>query len=195
MKKIFERVLKLRLEEAIAILFFVPMVYLTSKAYFHFYGTGHIPRRILGDWQRMWITLAVFVIFLLVLKLKKNLRFFRDWLPFAFCIAIYTNLHDTIHFANPADVQHWLIQIDQWMFGVQPCVWAEKFIHPVLTDVFIAAYANYFVLNVCVVLVLYWQKRYQAFRYALVTTIITYYIGYFLFIIFPAAPHPGICPG
>ncbi|MDZ7330986.1 MAG: phosphatase PAP2 family protein [candidate division KSB1 bacterium] len=130
----------------------------------------------------------VFIIFIILLRVKKNWRFIRDWLPFGFCIAIYTNLHDTVHFANPADVQHWLIKIDQWMFGVQPCVWAERFIHPTLTDIFIAAYANYFVLNICVAVVLYFQKRYQEFRYTLVTTIICYYIGYFLFIIFPAAP-------
>ncbi len=164
------------------------MLYLTAKAYFFFLEQGDVPKRIVGDLQRIWITVAVFVLFLVVIKFKKNWRFIRDWLPFGFCIAIYTNLHDTVHFANPADVQHWLIGIDQWMFGVQPCVWAEQFINPTLTDIFIAAYANYFVLNICVAVVLYFQKRYQEFRYTLVTTIICYYMGYFLFIIFPAAP-------
>jgi len=186
--KILNRVLRLRLEEAIAILFFLPMVYLTSKAYFYFVSLDHMPKRILGDWQRLWITLGIFILFIALIKLKKNWRFIRDWLPFGFCIAIYTNLHDTVHFANQADVQHWLIKIDDWLFGVQSCVWAEQFINPTLTDIFIAAYANYFVLNICVAVVLYFQKRYQEFRYTLVTTIICYYIGYFLFIIFPAAP-------
>lgn len=188
MQKILHSLFKLRLEEFIAILFFLPMVFLTSKAYFFFLEQGKVPKRISGDLQRIWITIVVFIIFIILLRVKKNWRFIRDWLPFGFCIAIYTNLHDTVHFANPADVQHWLIQIDQWMFGVQPCVWAERFIHPTLTDIFIAAYANYFVLNICVAVVLYFQKRYQEFRYTLVTTIICYYIGYFLFIIFPAAP-------
>lgn len=188
MQKILNRILRLRLEEAIAILFFLPMAYLTAKAYFYFLSIDRMPKRILGDWQRLWITIGVFAIFLVVIRIKKNWRFIRDWLPFGFCIAIYTNLHDTVHFANQADVQNWLIQIDDWLFGVQPCIWAEQFINPTLTDIFIAAYANYFVLNICVAVVLYFQKRYQEFRYALVTTIICYYIGYFLFILFPAAP-------
>ncbi len=188
MRKILNRILSLRLEEFIALLFFVPMVYLTSKAYFYFLSIDKMPKRILGDMHRIWITVGVFLIFLIIIKLKPDWRFIRDWLPFGFCIAIYTNLHDTVHFANQADVQHWLIQIDQWMFGVQPCVWAEQFINPTLTDIFIAAYANYFVLNICVAVVLYFQKRYPEFRYTLITTIICYYIGYFLFIIFPAAP-------
>ena len=188
MKDVVRKVFNLRFEEVIAFLFFIPMVYFTSKAYYFFSMQGHVPRRIFGDWQRMWVTIGVFILFLIILKFKKNWRFFRDWLPFGFCIAIYTNLHDTIHFANQADVQHWLIKIDDWMFGLQPCVWSEKFIRPWLTDVFIAAYANYFILVICVALVLYFQKRYQEFRYTLLTTIICYYIGYFLFIIFPAAP-------
>ncbi len=188
MKTAWNRILMLRLEELIAIIFFLPMVLLTTKAYYFFYTKGKVPARIEGNMQRIWVTVAVFLFFILILKYKKNWRLLRDWLPFGFCIAIYTNLHDTVHFANQADVQHWLIKIDQWMFGTQPCVWAERFISPVLTDVFIAAYANYFVLNICVAVVLYFQKRYQAFRYTLVSTIICYYIGYFLFIIFPAAP-------
>ncbi|MDZ7263246.1 MAG: phosphatase PAP2 family protein [candidate division KSB1 bacterium] len=188
MQRLLKRLFSLRLEEFIAILFFVPMVYLTTKAYFYFLALDKVPRRILGDMHRIWITVGVFLIFLVIIKLKPQWRFIRDWLPFGFCIAIYTNLHDTVHFANQSDVQHWLIKIDQWLFGVQPCVWAEQFIHPTLTDIFIAAYANYFVLNICVAVVLYFQKRYQEFRYTLVTTIICYYMGYFLFIIFPAAP-------
>ncbi|NOZ61275.1 MAG: inositol phosphorylceramide synthase, partial [Calditrichaeota bacterium] len=188
MKTVLNRVFSLRLEEFIAILFFIPMVFLTTRAYYFFSIQGKVPRRIQGGMDRIWITVVVFLLFLLLVKYKPEWRFFRDWLPFGFCIAIYTNLHDTVHFANAADVQHILIQIDQWMFGVQPCVWAQKFIHPVLTDIFILAYANYFVINIIVVLVLYLQKRYQPFRYVMLTTIITYYIGYFLFIIFPAAP-------
>ncbi|MDW7680532.1 MAG: phosphatase PAP2 family protein, partial [bacterium] len=138
--------------------------------------------------QRIWVTVGVLLLFLLIVKIKPNWRIVRDWLPFGFCIAIYTNLHDTVHFVNAADIHYILIQIDQWMFGVQPCVWAEQFISPTLTDIFILAYANYFVLNICVAVVLYFQKRYTEFRYVMVTTIVCYYIGYFLFIIFPAAP-------
>ncbi len=182
------RVLTLRLEEAIAVVFFLPMVYFTTKAYVYFLIQGKVPHRITGDMQRIWVTLAVLVLFLLIIKYKPNWKLLRDWLPFGFCIAIYTNLHDTVHFVNMADIHGLLIKIDDWMFGVQPCVWTERFINPILTDIFIAAYANYFILTIGVALVLYFQHRYKEFRYALLTIIICYYIGYFLFIIFPAAP-------
>jgi membrane-associated phospholipid phosphatase len=185
---IINQPLKLRFEEFIAFIFFLPMVYFTTKAYVFFSLQGKVPRRITGDMQRIWVTLAVLVLFILIIKFKPNWKLLRDWLPFGFCIAIYTNLHDTVHFANMADIHGLLIKIDDWMFGVQPCVWTEKFISPVLTDIFIAAYANYFVLTIGVALVLYFQKRHKEFRYTLLTIIICYYIGYFLFVIFPAAP-------
>jgi len=187
-KKILRQVLKLRLEEAIAIVFLLPMVYFTTKAYTFFAVQGRVPQRIIGDTQRIWVTLVVLFVFLLILKYKPNWTILRDWLPFGFCIAIYTNLHDTVHFVNMNDIQDWLIKFDDWLFGVQPCVWAEQFINPRLTDIFIAAYANYFILTIAVALVLYIQKRYREFRYTMVTIIICYYVSYFLFIIFPAAP-------
>jgi len=188
MKRLFNKILLLRLEEAIAIVFFLPMIYFTTKAYTFFFIQGKVPRRIAGDMQRIWVTLGVLILFLLIIKYKPNWKFLRDWLPFGFCIAIYTNLHDTVHFVNLSDIHDILIKIDDWMFGVQPCVWSEQFITPGLTDIFIAAYANYFVLTIGVALVLYLQKRFKEFRYALLTIIICYYMGYFLFIIFPAAP-------
>ena len=189
MHKLFDRLTSLRIEEAIAILFFVPMIMFTSRAYLYFYmNHDHIPTRISGGLHRIWITVALFVLFLLIIRAKKNWKFIRDWLPFGFCIAIYTNLHDTIHFVNKNDIHDILINIDQWMFGVQPCVWAQKFIHPVLTDIFIATYANYFILVIIVPLALYIRKSNKEFRYTLLSIIVCYYIGYFLFILFPAAP-------
>ena len=57
-------------------------------------------------------------------------RGLREVLPFLTCILIYTNLHDTIGFVNPHDVHHFLDALDRELFGVQPCVWAERFITP-----------------------------------------------------------------
>jgi membrane-associated phospholipid phosphatase len=189
MKKLIKKIFSLRLEEVIGLLFFIPMVSITLKAYMEL-AVQHakIPPRISGGLHRIWITVFIFLIFILIIRIKKDWRFIRDWMPFAFCIAIYTNLHDTIGFVNPHDIHVWLIKADAWMFGVQPCVWIQKYISPGWTDFFIGAYANYFVLVICVPFVLYLQKRYEAFRYTLLTIIICYYAGYFLFILFPAAP-------
>ena len=65
-------------------------------------------------------------------------------MPFLVCILIYTNLHDTIGFVNPHDVHHFLDALDRELFGVQPTVWAERFITPARTEVMQFLYLNFF---------------------------------------------------
>ena len=50
-------------------------------------------------------------------------------LPFLLCIAVYTNLHDTVRFMNPHDIHHYLLALENWLFGGQPVVWAEAVHH------------------------------------------------------------------
>src|SRR3990172_3194020 len=114
-------VLRLRVEEFIAFLFFLPMTYFTFKAYFFFKAQGHIPNTIEGGLARWIVTIIVFLLFLLVIKFKPQWKIIRYGLPFGFCIAIYTNLHDTIHFANPHDIHHTLVKMDAFLFGTHPC--------------------------------------------------------------------------
>lgn len=71
---------------------------------------------------------------------------------------------------------------------VQPCVWAQQFCRPWLTDYLSISYMNYFLISVAVVGYLLVKKRYPAMRTVLVGTILAFYFGYFLYVIFPAAP-------
>ncbi len=180
--------LRLRVEEFIAFLFFLPMTYFTFKAYFYFKSQGHIPNAIEGGLARWIVTIVVFFLFLLAIKLKPQWKILRDGLPFGFCIAIYTNLHDTIHFANPHDIHDALIKIDAFLFGTQPCVWAERFIHPFWTDFFTFFYVLFFLWAPLLALILYLKKDYVKFRYTMVGVILAFYMGYFGYVLFPAAP-------
>ena len=181
-------IFRLRVEEFLALLFFGPMVYLTLKAYFYFKATGEIPRVFVGDVQRVFGVVIVVALTLIIVRYRPQWTFLRDSLPFAYCLAIYTNLHDTIHFANPNDIHNTLIAIDQWMFGIQPTVWAERFIHPMLTELFSFCYMIFFLFAPIVALTLYLKGRKVEFRETLVSVILCFYAGYFLYVVFPAAP-------
>ncbi len=191
-KKIQQFIFQLRLEELIALVFLVPSWIITIRANLYFYQAGlDIPRRFYGGIWRLIITMIVILIFFWFVKRKPWWRYtgwLREVMPFLFCVAIYTNLHDTIHFVNPHDIHDVLIRIDGWMFGVQPCVWAQQFYHPILTDYFSISYMNYFLISVIVVLYLLLKSRRAAMRQALIGTILCFYVGYFLYILFPAAP-------
>lgn len=191
-KKISQNLLHLRLEELVALLFLVPSWLITIKANLYFYQAGlEIPRRFYGGIWRLMITMLVIPTFFYFVKKKplwKYTSWLRDVMPFLFCVTIYTNLHDTIYFVNPHDIHNYLIRIDGWMFGLQPCVWAQQFYHPILTDYFSLSYMNYFLISVVVVMYLLLVKRYEDMRQALIGTIFCFYLGYFLYILFPAAP-------
>lgn len=175
-----------RPEEFIALVAFFPMAYLTLKAYFFFKSQGHVPKIFVGDMQRLAVVVVVIIIAYLIARYRSGWSFLRDALPFAYCLAIYTNLHDTVHFANPNDIHDSLIVIDQWLFGSQPCVWTQQFIQPWLTEIFSFCYMVFFLFAPLVALVLYLQKRRREFRETLVTIILCFYCGYILYIVFPA---------
>ncbi len=183
----YTAVFRLRIEEFLALVFFGPMVYFTTKAYFFFKSQGHVPDVFIGDVQRVFAVVIAVAIALLIVRYRPSWTFLRDSLPFAYCIAIYTNLHDTIHFVNPNDIHDRLIAIDQWMFGVQPAVWAEQFIHPVLTEILSFCYMIFFLFAPLVALTLYFGNKKPEFRETLVSVILCFYAGYFLYILFPAA--------
>lgn len=187
-QKIEKIVFYFRFEEFIAILFLLPVTYFTFKAFFFFQAQGDVPRRFSGGVIRLMAVVIILIIAWLIAMYKPEWRLLRDGLPFGYCIAIYTNLHDTVHFVNPHDMHDVFIKADAFLFGVQPCVWAERFINPTLTTIFSFCYAMFFLFAPIVALTLYLQKRYKEFRYTLVSVIFCFYLGYFGYILFPAAP-------
>ncbi|MCP4634760.1 MAG: hypothetical protein GY855_17670, partial [candidate division Zixibacteria bacterium] len=126
-KKLLKHIFSLSLEELIGFLFFPWMVFFTFKAYFYFSSQGESHRIFTGAVWRLIVVIVVIALLYAISKYKPNWRIIRDGLPFGICIAIYTNLHDTVHFVNPNDVHYSLIAIDNWLFGVQPCIWAQQY--------------------------------------------------------------------
>ena len=65
MKKIFN----LRLEELLALLFFIPSLLITLKANHYFFAAGmHIPRKYYGGLIRLGVTLGLMIAFYYFVK-------------------------------------------------------------------------------------------------------------------------------
>jgi membrane-associated phospholipid phosphatase len=112
----------------------------------------------------------------------------RETVPFLACILIYTNLHDTIGFVNPHDVHHGLAAMDRAIFGVVPCVYAERFISRPLTELMQFFYMNFFWIAPSTAFILLARRRWTEFRETVFGIVLCFYIGYALYVIFPAAP-------
>ena len=61
-------VFRLRIEEFLALVFFGPMVYFTTKAYFFFKSQGHVPDVFIGDVQRVFAVVIAVAIALLIVR-------------------------------------------------------------------------------------------------------------------------------
>lgn len=190
----FKFIFKLRLEEFLAVILSIPMVFF-MVIYYDKEGFRA------SNVERFLITGLVFFLFLGIIKLK-NLKvllkskigrwikalldFLRETLPFLFCISIYTNMHDMVHLVNPNDVDASLIAWDQYLLGFQPAIYLESFITPELTDFMYFSYSSFLIYIIMFTMYLYVRKNHTAFRETLVSVILTFYIGYIGYVIFPA---------
>lgn len=187
-------IFKLRLEEFLAVILSIPMVFFMV---IYYDKEGFRASNI----ERFLITGLVFFLFLGIIKLK-NLKvllkskigrwikalldFLRETLPFLFCISIYTNMHDMVHLVNPNDVDASLIAWDQYLLGFQPAIYLESFITPELTDFMYFSYSSFLIYIIMFTMYLYVRKNNTAFRETLVSVVLTFYIGYIGYVIFPA---------
>ena len=190
---------RLRPEEGLLVLGFVASAAVTIYANVDLAARGVSSRRIEGGLARL---AAVLVLAAVVVAIERYLRrpsnrsprwlgaaeFFRTILPFAMCIAVYTNLHDTVRFVNPNDIHQYLTAAEEWIFGGQPVVWAERYITPARTEFFTLFYANFYVVAPSVVLLLWFTGKRDHARHVLLGTILCFYSGYVLYVLFPAAP-------
>jgi membrane-associated phospholipid phosphatase len=182
---------RLRPEEAVALGFVLPTTWLTVVAYVYAREAGVLGPRYPGGVVRLGVVLAL----LLGLGLARRrwpgavfVRGLRETVPLLACFLIYTNLHDTIGFVNPHDVHHHLAALDRMIFGVEPCVWAEQLITPARTEVMQFLYLNFFWIAPSTSLLLLLQRRWPEFRAATFGIVVCFFMGYGLYVAFPAAP-------
>jgi membrane-associated phospholipid phosphatase len=184
-------VFRLRVEEAIALLFLLPTTYLTVAANEYAREAGVLGDRHPGGMARLAVAAACVVVLAAALWLRPRSRVvkgLREVLPFLTCILVYTNLHDTIGFVNPHDVHHALAALDRTIFGVVPAVWAERFITPARTEVMEFFYMSFAWIAPSTSLILLAQRRGREFRAATLGVVVCFYLGYLLYVVFPAAP-------
>jgi membrane-associated phospholipid phosphatase len=189
---------RLRPEEGLLAIAFVASAILTIYANVDLYQQHINSRRIQGGLLRLAVVVGLAAS---LPWLERTLRhrqgsrwrlataeFVRAFLPFVMCIAVYTNLHDTVRYVNTHDIHVYLSAIEEWIFGGQPVLWAEAYITPARTEFFNAFYANFYLVAPSVVLILWFNGRRDEARTALLGIIVCFYTGYVLYVLLPAAP-------
>ena len=159
---------------------------LTGLVLLAFFFRGKIPQ-----WHSLILRYLLWIGLLFVIKLSNDRMGpgkFRGLLhvvsPLLFIILIYESLGDLIHYLHP-DIDQTLIQIDQFLFGVEPTLWMQRWIVPWLTDILSLAYLSYYFLPLTLVLVLYIKNRPGLYPAIFVLTL-GYYVSFIGYILFPA---------
>ena len=143
-------------------------------------------------WRSLLFRYAVWIGLLFAFQLVSRQRraghlgsFLYDFSPILFIILIYESLGDLIQHLRQ-DIDPSLIQIDLFLFGIHPTVWAERWIMPWLTDVMSFFYVSYYFVPVILVAMLYFRRQRQHFDGAIFVLLFGYYISFIGYILFPA---------
>ena len=148
-----------------------------------------------GAFQRLIVLLVSTALFIWVVRVKPRWKFFRDAMPFVFSANIYASLHDLIRFFHAPDITGALYRWDVALFGFEPTIWAERFAHPLLTDLLTFCYWLFYVLPPLLGLLLYLKKDRPAFRYTMVSIVLCLYLGYIGYVAWPASAPRLFIPG
>lgn len=203
MKTIWLGVKKLELYECVGLLFS-----LLALALFVMYGDLIDAKQQIPGWHwypvawvwnvyRSFIPKAFAVSLLLFLAL--GLWKYRDWkwgvrqtfslsrfaFPFCILLIIYRVLNFYIPLFSPIDHDDWLLQMDIRLFGIEPTVWLQRFIHPVLTDYLSFVYMVWFPLIFFTMLLMHLHSLVAVTNYT-TSVLFSFYIGYFCYMLIPA---------
>ena len=177
----------LRLEEAITLVFFVPMAYTLARMSAVQAVADGPAAGYPGSLARLAVLVAAIGFFLWLVRFRPQWELLRDAMPFVFCANVYVNLDDLMRFYGARDVTMDLYRWDLKLFGVEPTIWAERFIHPLLTDFFTICYWSFYVCGPLLGLLLYVRKDLKAFRYTMVSVVLCLYMGYIGYVAWPAS--------
>jgi membrane-associated phospholipid phosphatase len=112
----------------------------------------------------------------------------RDWMPLVLVATVFDNLEDYTGIIRKVPIDDWLYRIDMTLFGVEPTVWIKHLYHPLLTDWMAFCYGVFFIVPMILGITLCMRGRGADFREMATSVMLQMWIGFFLFICFPAGP-------
>ncbi len=118
----------------------------------------------------------------------------RDWLPLVLVATVFDNLEDYTGIIRKVPIDDYLYRIDLALFGVEPTVAIAKIYSPLLTDWMAICYGIFFITPMFLGITLCLRGRGFDFRQMATAVMLQMWIGFFLFICFPAGPPRYFAP-
>jgi len=112
-------------------------------------------------------------------------RFWRHWYPHLFFLFCFEELGKLVHLVTPAWQDAKLIAFDEWLTGVNPPLWLERFTHPALNEFMKFAYFTYFVFLLILGGILYCRRDWESYWCVMTYSAVGYALGYVISMFFP----------
>lgn len=119
-------------------------------------------------------------------KFSSFLKILRYWYGVAAILVIFKQVYIIIYSLKPADWDPLFIQLDFFLFGVNPTQWAYQFENPVLTEFLQIIYIYYYPMIAVIGLQLYLRHRYKEFKFTIFILFFSFCLSYLLYFFFPA---------
>ncbi|MDP2208998.1 MAG: phosphatase PAP2 family protein [Bacteroidota bacterium] len=117
---------------------------------------------------------------------NKLLKSTRSWYIAPMILLTYKQLSFMIAPIHGKDYDTLLIEIDRWLFGVDPTVWMWQFSHPLLTEIVQIAYTSFYFLFIIAGYELYKKGEFEKFYYAAFLIVYGFYLSYIGYLFLPA---------
>ncbi len=116
---------------------------------------------------------------------QKFWHFWRHWYPHLFFLFCFEELGKLVHLVTPGWQDTKLIAFDQWLTGVNPSLWLERFAHPALNEFMQFAYFTYFVYLLILGGILYCRRDLKSYWAVMTYSAVGYAFGYVISMFFP----------
>ena len=116
---------------------------------------------------------------------QKFWHFWRYWYPHLFFLFCFEELGKLVHLVKPGWQDAKLIAFDQWLTGVNPSLWLERFAHPALNEFMQFAYFTYFVYLLVLGGILYYRRDLKGYWAVMTYSAAGYVLGYLISMFFP----------
>ncbi len=117
---------------------------------------------------------------------KKLMRIVRDWYPVGVIVYVFQIVYYMIYPIRGRDYDEILIQIDYWMFGVNPTEWLAQFSFPTLTEFLQIVYTSYYFLFLIAGYEMYRRNLHREFHYFILLVVYGFYLSYVGYFLVPA---------
>lgn len=135
-------------------------------------------------------SIVTFLVFLITYYDKNQTNIFWQQLHFWYIVPLiflsFKEIYFMLHYIRPNDYDELLIQIDRFIFGVDPTVVLSKISNPLITELLQIVYGTFFFLPIILGIDLLLHHRENEFHFGTFCVVLGFFLSFVGYFILPA---------